>query len=279
MHKGIWLVILLIGVLALAFSEDRLLGEAPASQRRPPAPSQPPPPTGPPLPGGTPADPILVIESDPPTDRTGTGFAIGPGLWMTASHVVEGCAALGVMTSAREGLRAALVAAHPVADVSIIRTEGSGPALALALTAGDLKVGQGAFHFGFPEGSPGDAASRLIGRMKARTLGRRGLAPLLAWAESSRVPATPSLGGMSGGPTVDGAGRVVGVTVAESMRRGRIFTAAPASMAGAVRLSGTSPAGTPSAGVRRETLTQTGYPAHGDRLREQLTVAQIVCLI
>lgn len=270
MHKGIWFVILLIGIAALAFSEDRILGEASVEAHRPPA--------GPPLPDETPANPVLVIESDTSSDRIGTGFAIGPGLWMTASHVVEGCGTLGVVTSATGGLRAALVAAHPVADVSIIRTASSGPALALALTGDGLNVGQTAFHFGFPEGRPGDAASRLIGRMKARTPGRRGLEQILAWAETSRVPATPSLGGMSGGPTVDMEGRVVGVTIAESVRRGRIFTAAPASMAGAVRLSGTSPAGTPSAGARRETLTPAGYPAHGDMLRRQLTVTQIVCL-
>jgi S1-C subfamily serine protease len=198
---------------------------------------------------------------------------------MTASHVVEECGTLGIMTSAEGGLRAALVAAHPVADVSIFRTESSGPALALALTADGLRIGQGAFHFGFPEGNPGDAASRLIGRVKSRRPGRRGLAPLLAWAESSRVPEIPSLGGMSGGPTVDGEGRVIGVTVAESVRRGRILSAAPTSVAGTVRLSGASPAGTPAAGLGRGTLNASGYPEHGDALREQLTVALVVCLI
>ena len=279
MRNGIWFVILLIGIAALVFAEEQIDGEPPVGPRRPPAPGQTPPPTGPTLPGGTPADPIFVIESEPPSDRVGTGFAIGPGLWMTASHVVEDCGTLGIMTSADGGLRAALVAAHPVADVSIFQTESSGPALALALTADGLNIGQSALHFGFPEGNPGDAASRLIGRVEARRPGRRGLAPLLAWAESSRAPEIPSLGGMSGGPTLDGEGRVIGVTVAESVRRRRILSAAPASVAGTVQLSGTSPAGTPSAGVGRGTLTTSEYPEHGDALREQLSVALVVCLI
>jgi S1-C subfamily serine protease len=125
--SGIWFVILTIGIAARVFADERIGGEAPPGQRRSPPPGQPPPPTGPALPDGTPADPIFVIESESPSDWVGTGFAIGPGLWMTASHVVEDCGTLGIMTSAEGGLRATLVAAHPVADVSILPTESSGP--------------------------------------------------------------------------------------------------------------------------------------------------------
>ena len=38
-------------------------------------------------------------------------------------------------------------------------------------------------------------------------------------------------------------------------------------------------AGTPAAGLGRGTLNASGYPEHGDALREQLTVALVVCLI
>ena len=72
---------------------------------------------------------------------------------------------------------------------------------------------------------------------------------------------------------------MIGVTVAESVRRGRILSAAPTSVAGTVQLSGTSPAGTPAAGLGRGALTTSGYSEHGDSLREQLTVALVVCLI
>ena len=55
-----------------------------------------------------------------------------------------------------------------------------------------------------------------------------GTGPSLTWAEVSAFPdALKSLGGMSGGPMLDTSGKIVGVMVAASLRRGRIDTVAP----------------------------------------------------
>ena len=55
-----------------------------------------------------------------------------------------------------------------------------------------------------------------------------GAEPVLAWAEIGRTAGlAPSLAGLSGAPALDAAGRVIGVTIAQAPRRGRIYTTTP----------------------------------------------------
>jgi serine protease Do len=55
-----------------------------------------------------------------------------------------------------------------------------------------------------------------------------GTGPVLTWAEMVRYPSDlPALSGMSGGPVFDGEGKIIGIMVAASVRRGRIHTVAP----------------------------------------------------
>ena len=69
-------------------------------------------------------------------------------------------------------------------------------------------------------------------------------------------------------------GRVIGVTVAESPRRGRIYTAAPETVAGAL-------AATHQRAARfavGEPITVDNYGRVADTLRRDLRVAQVICL-
>lgn len=60
------------------------------------------------------------------------------------------------------------------ADIALLRTDQAPAALALDTSERGRfrKIGQRAFHVGFPQGRPGEAYSRLIGRetLVARTL-------------------------------------------------------------------------------------------------------------
>jgi serine protease Do len=92
-----------------------------------------------------------------------------------------------------------------------------------------LRRGARAYHPGFPQGHPGEAASRLLGRENLVVHGRGARTePVLVWAEVGRTDTLKgTLAGLSGSPALDSAGRVIGVTVAEAPRRGRIYTTAP----------------------------------------------------
>jgi hypothetical protein len=98
--------------------------------------------------------------------------------------------------------------------------------------------------------------------------------PVLAWAEVGRTDGLGgTLAGLSGAPVLDRQGRAVGVTIAESPRRGRIYTTSPDTFGPAIR------------GVQRPDEPLTGrivtvdnYGLVADDLRRDLRVAQVVCL-
>ena len=72
---------------------------------------------------------------------------------------------------------------------------------------------------------------------------------------------------------LDRQGRAVGVTIAESPRRGRIYTTAPDTFGPAVR-------GLQAADERLtgRAVTIDNYGLVADELRRELRVAQVVCL-
>ena len=241
-------------------------------------PWQPGPGTGRPLPPPSERDPAVLVEV--PAEKrssTGTAFAIDDrGTWMTARHVVDSCQRLYVLTSARRGMRVSSVYVHPRADVAIIRTNKGAPAVRFSDRA--LSVGQDGYQFGYPAGKPGDVSSRLIGRRVMRVVGRyRTSEPVIAWAEQVRIPDTfGGLGGISGGPAFNAAGNIVGVAVAGSKRRGRIFTAAPVSVRNALAKAGVTPDSASAAS--RAAITNSNFADYGTRLRRQLTVSKVVCV-
>src|SRR5262249_52501789 len=156
------------------------------------------------------------------------------GVWLTARHVVDGCQRAAVLVSPSRGVEAK-VSADRSSDLAVLTTEGGAPPLPLALDIAP-QDGQRGYHPGFPPGQPGEAGSpprsrkgppggappRLLGRYGRRRPGRgQPPQPVLAWAEIGRTDGLKGgLAGLSGAPVLDGAGRVVGVTLAESPRRG-----------------------------------------------------------
>ena len=244
------------------------------------APPAPPPPTdeelGALLGPVTPFDPQVVVEAPetPFQPSAGTAFAIsGDGRWLTARHVVEGCRRPALVVGGGRAV-AADTRLAPRADLALLITEGGPDPLPLALEA-PLRQGQRAFHPGFPQGAPGEATSRLLGRETLRVRGRGARdEPVLAWAEVGRTDDLQgTLAGLSGAPALDRQGRVVAVTVAEAPRRGRIYTTAPESTAAALR--GATRRGEYAPGAP---VTVDNYGRVADSLRRELRVAQVVCL-
>jgi len=225
------------------------------------------------------SDPSIMIKIPVRvSSSSGTAFSIDSrGLWMTARHVVDGCPKVYVLTGPRRGMLVKRVYVHPSADIAFIVTERGAPAFAFAWET--LRTGQTGYHFGYPKGKPGDVSSRLIGRRIMRVRGRYNTAePIVAWAERVRVPDSyDGLGGISGGPAFDARGRIIGVTVAGTVRRGRVYTTAMKSMKAAmararVRLrdgDGRSAGQIPSG----------RFANYAGTLRRRLSVAKVICLV
>ncbi len=242
------------------------------------------PPPPPPMPSGegfalgpsSPFDPSVVIKAPGAAGPdSGTAFSVADtGVWVTARHVVEGCTRAAIVVAEGRGV-AAKVMLQPRGETAILTTIGGAPALPLGLDQ-PLKRGTRAFHPGFPQGQAGEAASRLLGRENLVLRGRGvRTEPVLVWAEVGRTQGLKGgLSGLSGAPALDSAGRVIGVTIAEAPRRGRIYTTVPQSMSSALRAAGAHASGF-AAG---QPIATDNYGRVADGLRRDLRVAQVVCL-
>lgn len=266
-----WIIYLVV-VLALLFAALGRREHANAPPAPPPMPGE----EGPALAPPSAMDPTVVIDAPTRTGPdSGTGFSVGDGgVWITARHVVEGCNRAAVVVGEGRGV-AAQVHISVRGEAAILTTDGGAPAVPLA-PASSLRRGAQAFHPGYPQGRAGEIASRLIGRetlvLRGRGQRREGV---LVWAEVGRTAGlTGTLAGLSGAPALDGAGRVIGVTIAESPRRGRIYTTSPETLLAALRQSGQ----TPSPGAAGVAITTENYGRTSDDLRRNLRVVQVVCL-
>jgi S1-C subfamily serine protease len=233
---------------------------------------------GRPLPAPSRFDERALVEAQNAEPwSTGTAFAVGAGgTWLTARHVVRGCARLGLtdddMSLAVEA-QARFISED--SDVAILSTRGGPAPLALDLEESDLTLGARSFHVGYPLGQAGEVTSRLIGRERLFTEGQwRSVEDTLAWAEvgRSRVP-KGTLGGLSGGPVFDESGRVLGITIAENPRRGRVITTSAASIVAASQAAGVTARGAPVGG-----FTPGTYDDVAESLREKRQVVRVVCL-
>lgn len=263
-------------------------GEGPRRPREsiaPPRQSSPPQ-TPPPMQSSQtgPRGPTIEIEVGTKGSSTGTAFAItDDGWWLTARHVAHGCDTVWIQTAPRKGFRVLEIHLHPNADLALLRTQGRPAGRAPLRLAGDVP-GRGAdgFSLGFPEGRAGDIHARAIGQARMRSVGRYRInEPILAWAEVTRRPRDlPALGGLSGGPMLDDQGRVVGVLVASSKRRGRVMTTSQTSIQ---ELLAQFPAAQSSPGApvghATQPISSDSFISRGQDLRQDLTIAKVICQV
>ena len=266
-----WLVYSAV-VTALVIAAVGRQENADAPEAPPPAPEA----EGLPLGPASPFDPSVVVDVPDKTEPgVGTAFSVAEsGVWLTARHVVEGCSQTAIVVGDGQGV-AAEVHVDPRGEAAVLTTFGGAEALPLGLDQ-PLRRGDRAFHPGYPQGHPGEATSRLLGRENLVIRGRGARSEsVLVWAESGRTDGLKgTLAGLSGAPALDKAGRVIGVTVAESPRRGRIYTTSPETVRDALQVAGRRPA-TFAVG---EPVTPDNYGRVADDLRRDLRVAQVICL-
>lgn len=231
---------------------------------------------GPMLPPPSILDEQVLVQVEAPKDGIGTAFAVNQkGQWITARHVVDGCDSVGLLVGPNQYVPVSEVTLDTEHDLALLQTDQSLNAVTFDLGS-PFTIGSEGFLVGYPQGVPGEVATRLMSRSRLISRGRRtGEEEILAWAEIGRTKGLDgSLGGISGGPLFDTDGEVRGVVVAESPRRGRIYTAAPDSIEAFL--------------TKAEITTETGpveafstesYGSLSDSARRKLQVVKVACKV
>jgi S1-C subfamily serine protease len=139
--------------------------------------------------------------------RSGSGFAVAPGVVVTNAHVVEQCRSLRVAHGA-QARAGRVLAIDREQDLAAVQTDVALPA-ALSLRAGPaLRLGEPVVAFGFPlAGSLSRQGNLTTGNVSA-------LAGLRDDARYLQITA-PVQPGSSGGPLLDEGGNVIGVITAK----------------------------------------------------------------
>lgn len=152
------------------------------------------------------------VEIEGGREQGGTGFVWdGAGHVVTNNHVVSGTRELAIRFATGEVVGASIVGTAPNYDLAVVRLRDTrnlpGP-IAVGSSA-DLKVGQAAFAIGNPFGLDQSLTTGVISALKRRL-------PTSAGREIGNVIQTDAAvnPGNSGGPLLDSAGRLIGVTTA-----------------------------------------------------------------
>ena len=200
---------------------------------------------------------------------SGTAFAVAPGKWLTARHVIDGCDDLGLQIGERRAIRVTGVRNHQSADVALLTTRDSPAPFPLARATVE---GDDGYMVGFPAGRPGAVHGRKIGLTTLRERGRYSTRERAGvWAERTRVPDRfGSLGGLSGGPLFVANGEIGGVVLAEEPRRGRVIAAEPATMRSLVDVD---------AGSSAPAFASVTYPRIARELLLSFRVARVLCRV
>ena len=231
---------------------------------------------GPLLPDSNPFDEQVLVQVGDAEDGIGTAFAINrSGAWLTARHVVEGCERVGLAVSDGRMVHVDEVRTSHNSDLALLITDRAPAALKLDLDR-ELRIGEAGYHVGFPQGRTGEARSELRARSRLVTRGRYVTEEaVLAWDEQERSEGLEgTLSGMSGGPVLDSDGAVVGVTVAESPMRGRIYASGPETIQRFLDEQNLT-----AMGGEAYPLAASTFAREADRAREDQAVVKVVCRV
>ena len=159
----------------------------------------------------TTSDPFNIFPSTPQTEQSlGSGFVIDKaGHIVTNYHVIQNAQKVQVSFSGQDQLAATVVGKDPSTDVAVLKVDAHARALQ-PLQLGDsdsVKVGDTVYAIGNPFGYTRSLTSGIVS-----AIGRQISAPNNLSIENAIQTDAAINHGNSGGPLIDTAGRVIGVT-------------------------------------------------------------------
>ncbi|ESQ75952.1 hypothetical protein [Asticcacaulis sp. AC402] len=218
---------------------------------------------------------IINLPTDDQRVMTGTAFAIAAsGEWIMARESIAGCPHPFLNIGGNLGVPFTVRDVKSVDGYVIGVTQGAGRALSLA-DPSTIEAGVRGFMPGYPSDLPGEATARYIGTVTLKRA-KRGDQPetVMAWARAGKTNGIRGdLNKLAGGPVLDDNSRVIGITIKEKPRRGRIYSSTPQTLAKVASTAAIKPDFDNEA-----VITKANYGIVSDTLRREYRVAQVGCI-
>ncbi len=185
---------------------------------------------------------------------TGSASYVGvDGLWLTAHHVVKNCHSIYLLMGGKQeaahieiynetnkrnqifNYREAKVEAFDSRSDLALLSSSYSSTRPIRVSYDDknkppfIKINAVGYITGFPKAWPGDATAKYIGdsQLNLREPHPSIHKTMSVWNIVNNTIGSEEYGGISGGPTLDEAGNIIGVNVAVNYRRNRFFTSRP----------------------------------------------------
>jgi hypothetical protein len=158
--------------------------------------------------------------SDRSSDSRGTAFLVGRDTWVTAAHVVNGCAAVYVRAGG-EWRVASNLKVHGSADVAVFSARQDERTKPLALSTRAPGMGDTAIHIGFARGEFTAVETRASAAANVRLASTGGTSSGYLFQSTDGNSGDRRMNGVSGGPQLDARGAVQGVTISYGGQAGQ----------------------------------------------------------
>ena len=217
----------------------------------------------------------IVGGNDRRRDSRGTGFLVARDTWVTAAHVVRGCAAVYVRGD-RSWHLARKVSLHPSADLAVIDARSDAGQTFLPLADREPTLGQAGVHMGYAHGQLVVVETSLSAAANVRQVEQpeAGISTGWLWRQRGEGAQDSRLGGISGGPQIDTNGVVQGITISYVSGPIRMTTVPAATLRGFL------PAGTQLADPRASNrLASNANAAAAPQLAASASVTSVHCAV